>query len=165
ITVPGIDGEFTLACTPAQHMTARGILDRMATLWSSWVIKGPSDSRFFFSGDTGYSAVYDNKQSAKCPAFKQIGRVYGPFDLAAIAIGAYYPEIMFGGVHVNPEQAVRIHEDIRSKKSVGIHWGTFMLTAEPVDEPPIRLRCEMRARGHDENAFSVSSIGETTLSA
>ncbi|KAJ2504331.1 Protein-lysine N-methyltransferase efm4 [Coemansia sp. RSA 2052] len=165
ITVPGIDGEFTLACTPAQHMTARGIFDRMATLWSSWVIRGPAGSKFFFSGDTAYSTNYKNEAKAECPAFKQIGRVYGPFDLAAIAIGAYAPEIMFSGMHVNPEQAVRIHEDICSKRSIGIHWGTFVLTNEPVDEPPIRLRNEMRARGHDENEFSVTSIGETVQGA
>ncbi|KAJ2744145.1 Protein-lysine N-methyltransferase efm4 [Coemansia sp. BCRC 34301] len=162
ITVPGIDGEFTLACTPAQHMTARGVFDQMASLWSSWVVRGPSGGKFFFSGDTGYSAVYGNEEAkAECPVFKQIGRVYGPFDLAAIAIGAYSPEIMFSGMHVNPEQAVRIHEDIGSKRSIGIHWGTFVLTGEPVDEPPIRLRSEMRARGHGGNEFFVTRIGET----
>ncbi|KAJ2870010.1 Protein-lysine N-methyltransferase efm4 [Coemansia aciculifera] len=163
ITVPGIDGEFTLACTPAQHMTARGIFDRMATLWSSWVIRGPSGGKFFFSGDTAYSAVYGNESKAECPAFKLIGRVYGPFDLSAIAIGAYAPEHMFSGMHVTPEQAVRIHEDIGSKKSIGIHWGTFVLTNEPTDEPPIRLKSEMLARGHKAEEFSVTSIGETTL--
>ncbi|KAJ2357640.1 Protein-lysine N-methyltransferase efm4 [Coemansia erecta] len=155
-------GSFTLACTPAQHMTARGIFDRMATLWSSWVVIGPSGRRFFFSGDTAYSAVYKNEDKSECPAFVQIGDVYGPMDISAIAIGAYGPEIMFGGMHANPEQAVRIHEDVKSKKSIGIHWGTFVLTGEAVDEPPKRLEAEMKARGHLADDFTVLDIGQTT---
>ncbi|KAJ2877537.1 Protein-lysine N-methyltransferase efm4 [Coemansia asiatica] len=161
VSVPGTEGSFTFACTPAQHMTARGIFDRMATLWSSWVIQGPSKRKFFFSGDTAYSSTYNNEAKAECPVFKQIGLLYGPFDLSAIAIGAYGPEIMFSTMHVNPEQAVRIHEDVRSKKSIGIHWGTFVLTGEPVDEPPRRLCMEMDARGHPADEFTVLSIGET----
>ncbi|KAJ1831736.1 Protein-lysine N-methyltransferase efm4 [Coemansia sp. RSA 2706] len=153
-----------LACTPAQHMTARGILDRMATLWSSWVVMGAT-SRFFFSGDTAYSAVYQNEAQAECPAFKQIGSVYGPIDLAAIAIGAYGPESLFGGMHTNPEQAVRIHEEVGSRKSIGIHWGTFILTSEAIDEPPKRLALEAKARGHADDAFTVLKIGQTTQSS
>ncbi|KAJ1664208.1 Protein-lysine N-methyltransferase efm4 [Coemansia sp. RSA 1813] len=164
--VPIGGGELKLACTPAQHMTGRGVLDRMATLWSSWVFQGPSGHSFFFSGDTAYSAAaHDNPSKAECPVFKQIGQVYGPFDLAAIAIGAYGPEEMFGAMHVNPEQAVRIHEDIGSRKSVGIHWGTFILTSEPVDEPPRRLLAAMREAGHSVEDFSVLKIGQTTSGA
>ncbi|KAJ2158928.1 Protein-lysine N-methyltransferase efm4 [Coemansia sp. RSA 552] len=154
-------GGFKLACTPAQHMTNRGILDRMATLWSSWVFEGPSGRRFFFSGDTAYSAAYNNPDRAECPAFKQIGQVYGPIDLAAIAIGAYGPESLFGGMHTNPELAVRIHEDIGARRSFGIHWGTWVLTAEAVDEPPQRLAAEVVARGHPRDAFGVLDIGQT----
>ncbi|KAJ1757733.1 Protein-lysine N-methyltransferase efm4 [Coemansia sp. RSA 1807] len=154
-------GGFTFACTPAQHMTARGLFDRMATLWSSWVIVGPT-RRFFFSGDTAYSALYNNKDHEECPAFVQIGDVYGPMDLSAIAIGAYDPEWLFGGMHANPEQAVRIHEDVKSRKSVGVHWGTFVLTSEAVDEPPKRLALEMAARGHPSDEFVVLDIGQTT---
>ncbi|KAJ2610047.1 Protein-lysine N-methyltransferase efm4 [Coemansia sp. RSA 1365] len=153
---------LTLACTPAQHMTNRGLTDQMATLWSSWSMLGPDGHRFFFSGDTAYSAVHNNPTKAHCPVFAQIGEVYGPFDLAAIAIGAYGPETLFGGMHTNPEQAVLIHEEIRSKKSIGIHWGTFILTAEPIDEPPKRLEAEMKSRGHNPDDFSVLPIGGTT---
>ncbi|KAJ2867974.1 Protein-lysine N-methyltransferase efm4 [Coemansia erecta] len=163
-SVPINGTELKLACTPAQHMTARGMFDRMATLWSSWVFQGAT-AKFFFSGDTAYSAKYDNPTNAECPVFKQIGSVYGPFDLAAIAIGAYGPEEMFGGMHANPEQAVRIHEDIGSRKSIGIHWGTFILTNEPVDEPPRRLCAEVKASGHGADDFSVLKIGQTTSGA
>ncbi|KAJ2761249.1 Protein-lysine N-methyltransferase efm4, partial [Coemansia sp. BCRC 34490] len=156
---------LTLACTPAQHMTARGLLDRMATLWSSWVFRGPSGCKFYFSGDTAYSAVYGNPDKAECPVFKQIGQVYGPFDLAAIAIGAYSPEELFGGMHANPEQAVSIHQDIGSRKSIAIHWGTFVLTSEPIDEPPRRLRDAVAAAGLSPDSFSALKIGQTTAAA
>ncbi|KAJ1990252.1 Protein-lysine N-methyltransferase efm4 [Coemansia umbellata] len=152
-----------LACTPAQHATGRGLFDKLATLWCSWVMEGPSGHKFFFSGDTAYSSERNNPTKAECPVFKQIGQVYGPFDLAAIAIGAYGPEWLFLGVHVNPEQAVRIHEDIGSRKSIGIHWGTFILTDEPVDEPPRRLQKAVESRGHEAADFSVSKIGQTTV--
>ncbi|ORX69082.1 Metallo-hydrolase/oxidoreductase [Linderina pennispora] len=152
---------FKLACTPAQHATNRGLLDRFATLWASWVIVAPSGGKFFFSGDTSYSALVGNPTGAYCPAFEQIGQVYGPIDLSAVAIGAYGPEKVFSGVHVSPEQAVKIHEAIQSRRSIGVHWGTFVLTDEPVDEPPHRLDAEMLARGHASSEFTVIKIGQT----
>ncbi|KAJ2471883.1 Protein-lysine N-methyltransferase efm4, partial [Coemansia sp. RSA 2320] len=119
----------------------RGLFDLNTTLWSSWVVQGPLGHRFFFSGDTAYSSAYGNDETqAECPAFKQIGQIYGPMDLAAVAIGGYGPELFFCGLNSKPEHAVRIHEDIRSRKSVAIHWGTFMLTSEPVDEPPMSVQ-------------------------
>ncbi|KAJ2020362.1 Protein-lysine N-methyltransferase efm4 [Coemansia sp. RSA 455] len=166
ISIPmfGKDGhaKYKFACTPAQHITSRGLFDLNKTLWSSWVIEGPFGRRVFFSGDTAYSSTYNNEEGAVCPAFKQIGQVYGPFDLAALAVGGYGPENFFCGVNSKPEHAVRIHEDIGARKSVPIHWGTFMLTSEPVDEPPARFVREMTARGHSDQTFAVLSIGETT---
>ena len=82
------------------------------------MIKG-HNSRFFFAGDTAY-----------CPAFTEIGEQYGPFTLAAIPIGAYLPREFMRNVHVDPEEAVKIHMDVRSQASVGIHWGTFDLAFE-----------------------------------
>ncbi|KAJ2077174.1 Protein-lysine N-methyltransferase efm4 [Coemansia sp. RSA 988] len=98
---------------------------------------------------------------AHCPAFAQISEAYGTFDLAAIAIDAYGPERLFGGMYANPKLAVRITE-IRSKKSIGIHRGTFILTVEPIDEPPKRLETEMKPRGREPAEFSVLAIGGTT---
>ncbi|KAJ2699946.1 Protein-lysine N-methyltransferase efm4 [Coemansia sp. IMI 209128] len=156
----GKDGHFQykFSCTPAQHITSRGLFDHNKTLWCSWVIEGPYKRRVFFSGDTAYSSTPGN--GAVCPAFRQIGEVYGPIELAALAVGGYGPEEFFCGVNSKPEHAVRIHEDIGARISVPIHWGTFMLTSEPVDEPAERFVQEMRARGHD-SAFTVLSIGET----
>ncbi|KAJ2896817.1 Protein-lysine N-methyltransferase efm4 [Coemansia aciculifera] len=166
VTMLGKDGHlaFKFACLPAQHITSRGVFDLNKTLWSSWLIEGPAGRRrVFFSGDTAYSSTYENDKQEVCPAFKQIGQVYGPIDLAALAVGGYGPETFFCGVNSKPEHAVRIHEDIGARVSVPIHWGTFMLTSEPVDEPPLRFVREMEARGHADQTSCVLSIGETML--
>ena len=110
--------EVKFVLTPAQHMSGRYFFDANKTLWGSWTVIGPKHN-FYFAGDTGY-----------CPVFKQIGQIYGPFDLAAIPIGAYDPKWIAGQQHVDPEEAVLIHKDIGSKLSVGIHWGTFTLGYE-----------------------------------
>ncbi|MEE6481377.1 hypothetical protein FKM82_012847 [Ascaphus truei] len=115
--VPGHD-DVTFVFTPAQHWCRRAAFDMNRVLWGSWSVLGPSN-RFFFAGDTGY-----------CAAFEQIGKRFGPFDIAAIPIGAYEPRWFMKGQHVDPEEAVRIHADVRAKKSVGIHWGTFALANE-----------------------------------
>jgi len=108
--------------------------------------------RFFFSGDTGY-----------CPLFKEIGQKLGPFDLAAIPIGAYNPRWFMKSNHVNPEEAVQIHKDVGSRKSVAIHWGTFVLTDEPLDEPPLRLEKELLKQGIPAAEFLVLKHGETII--
>lgn len=152
--------KFTIACTPAQHNSFRGVMDRNATLWSSWVIRGPSQKTFFFAGDTAYSAT--GSEGECCPAFKQIGQVYGPIDLAALPIGGYGPEEFFDNVNSSPEQAVLIHEDIGARRSVPIHWGTFGLTSEPTNEPSERFRLKMEGDGKNSGEFAILRIGETT---
>ncbi|KAJ8047764.1 N-acyl-phosphatidylethanolamine-hydrolyzing phospholipase D [Holothuria leucospilota] len=143
--------EIMVACTPCQHWSNRGLLDRCKTLWSSWVVKGPNHS-FFFGGDTGY-----------CSVFKQIGKKYGPFTVAAIPIGAYYPRDCLTCQHVNPEEAVEIHKDIKSMSSVGIHWGTFALTYEHYLEPPIKLKKALKDQNLEEDAFVTLKHGESKI--
>jgi L-ascorbate metabolism protein UlaG (beta-lactamase superfamily) len=106
--------------------------------------------RFFFAGDTGYSKD-----------FKNLGERFGQFDLAAIPIGAYEPRWFMKAAHVNPEEAVMIHQDINARYSVGIHWGTFELTDEPFNEPPQRLRNELEKEGITNEEFFVMKHGET----
>jgi L-ascorbate metabolism protein UlaG (beta-lactamase superfamily) len=139
--------KFTL--TPAQHWSSRTPWDRDKTLWGGWVIEQPS-FRFFFAGDTGYS-----------PVFKDIGKRLGSVDLAAIPIGAYEPRWFMSIMHADPEEAVKIHLDIHSRHSVGMHWGTFILTDEPLDEPPQKLAAARLAAGIPPEEFFVMKHGAT----
>ncbi|XP_069142015.1 N-acyl-phosphatidylethanolamine-hydrolyzing phospholipase D-like [Argopecten irradians] len=141
--------DVTFALTPAQHWSGRYLLDTNKSLWGSWVISGPRH-RFFFAGDTGY-----------CDVFKQIGRKYGPFDLSAIPIGAYYPRYFMEPQHIDPMEAVKIHEDVKSKTSVGIHWGTFKLTKEFYLEPRDQLKEEVKKAELPKDSFVTIKHGET----
>lgn len=142
---------FKFVSTPTQHFSGRGLFDRNKTLWCSWVVFGKKH-RFWFAGDTGYFSE-----------FKKIGEKYGPFDLAAIPIGAYNPEWFMLPMHINPQQAVHVHQDIGSKQSIAIHWGTFILTDEPVDEPPRLLQIAMQDTGLNQESFTVLKHGETII--
>ena len=113
--------------TPAQHWSARGLRDRNKSLWGSWFIKN-EDKNIFHAGDTGYSED-----------FIEIRNRLGAVDFAMIPIGAYDPEWFMSYSHVNPEEALNIAKDLDAKKSIGMHWGTFILTDEPVLEPRERL--------------------------
>lgn len=134
--------------TPAQHWSARGVNDRCQTLWGSWTIIGQK-KRFFFAGDTGY-----------CSTFTEIGNMYGPFDLATIPIGAYEPRFMMEPQHVDPEQAVQIHIDVKSNKSIGIHWGTFALANEYYLEPPVKVAEALKKFRLDAESFITVQHGK-----
>ena len=94
---------------------------------------------------------------------KNLGDQFGQFDLAAIPIGGYEPRWFMKAAHVNPEEAVMIHKDINTRYSVGIHWGTFILTDEPVNEPPIRLLAALKKEGISKEKFFVMKHGETKI--
>jgi N-acyl-phosphatidylethanolamine-hydrolysing phospholipase D len=142
-------GGLRFVCAPAQHFSQRAFWDRNSRLWASWVLLGRS-RRFYFGGDTGY---FDG--------FRQVGERFGPFDLSAIAIGAYMPATIMRWNHTTPEQAVRAFEDLRSRTLLGIHWGTFDLAEEPLDEPPRRMLAEVARRGIDPSRAWILAIGET----
>ena len=114
--------------TPAQHWSARGLRDRNKSLWGSWFIKS-GNRNIFHAGDTGYSKD-----------FKEIRNRLGKVDFAMIPIGAYDPEWFMSYSHVNPEEALNIARDLNATKSIGMHWGTFILTDEPVLEPREKLK-------------------------
>jgi len=134
-------------CTPCQHWSKRTPFDDNKVLWSSWAMIGAS-KRFFFTGDTGY-----------CSGFQEIGRELGPFDLAAIPIGAYEPRWFMKPQHVNPEEAVQIHIDLRARNSLGMHWGTFVLTDEDALEPPKKLIEAKQQKNVPLEDFVVLNIG------
>jgi L-ascorbate metabolism protein UlaG (beta-lactamase superfamily) len=144
-------GPMTIVAVPMQHWGKRSLLSRNNHLWASWIVLS-KDFRFYFGGDAGYS-----------PHFQETGEKYGPFDLAALPIGAYEPRWFMKNHHINPEEAVQVHVDLRSKKSVAMHWGTFILTDEPLDEPPKRLRQVMKDRGLRDDEFLVLKHGETIV--
>ncbi|TGN02370.1 MBL fold metallo-hydrolase [Leptospira yasudae] len=114
-------GKVEIVCTPAVHYSGRGLFNRKSTLWSSWSVIGP-ENKFFHSGDTGYS-----------PHFAEIGKRLGPFDLTSIKVGAY--DYTWEGIHMNPEKAVQAHLDLKSKRMLPVHWGTFNLAIHSWEEP------------------------------
>ena len=142
-------GELEIHCLPAQHWSRRGFLDERRALWSSWAVVGP-DRRFYFAGDSG-----------AFPGFRQIGDALGPFDLAALPIGAYQPAAMMREWHLDPEQAVRAGLDLRAEHLLAIHFGTFDLSDEPLFEPPLRFRAAAREQGLAPERVWVLDIGET----
>lgn len=126
-------GELTLVCTPARHFSGR-FLSRNTTLWSSWVLIGPT-RRAFFGGDTGYTK-----------SFADIGADHGPFDLTLMPIGAYHPG--WPDIHMNPEEAVRAHRDVTDAGLlVPIHWATYRLAPHPWSEPVERMLAAAEAEG------------------
>ncbi|WP_293778127.1 MBL fold metallo-hydrolase [uncultured Oxalicibacterium sp.] len=140
---------------PAQHWSARSLTDRQQTLWGGWTIHTqPSDQApfsIFFAGDTGFSKD-----------FEEIAKRFGSFDLALIPIGAYAPRWFMHTQHVDPADAVKIHKTVKARHSIGIHWGTFELADESLDEPPRVLAEETKKAGLAKDAFVVLKHGETT---
>ena len=148
-------GSLTLTCAPAQHFSARGLGDRNRTLWCSWSVS-ISGRTVFFGGDTAYHTD-----------FTQIAARCGPFDLTLLPIGAYEPRWFMRSVHMNAEEAVQAHLDLTSltlahrTPMLPIHWGTFRLTDEPLDEPPARARAAWNAAGLSADGLWLLGHGET----
>ena len=156
VSVKGVEFNFT----PVQHWSARGLNDRSQTLWGGWAVLG-AQTHWYFSGDTGYSQDFTDTQ--KRFADRQTPAKGGGFDLALIAVGAYEPRWFMKDQHVNPAEAVQIHQDLRAKRSVGVHWGTFELTDESLDQPPKDLAAALHESGLPPDAFTVMAIGETRI--
>jgi L-ascorbate metabolism protein UlaG (beta-lactamase superfamily) len=136
-------------CVPAQHFSQRTLWDGNTRLWASWAVLS-RDRRFYFSGDTGYFQ-----------GFKEAGERLGSFDVAAIAIGAYLPPEIMKTVHTTPEEAVQAFVDLDARVLLGIHWGTFDLAEESLDEPPRRMLAEIHRRGIDSERAWIFKLGET----
>lgn len=151
-------GEIDVVLTPVQHWSGRGLGDRMATLWGGYALFGP-DLHWFFSGDTGYSKDFADIRAHF--AARQRPEDGGGFDLALIAVGAYEPRWFMATQHVNPAEAVQVHRDLGARRSVGVHWGTFALTDEALDEPPRALQSAARAAGLADDEFTVMAVGQT----
>lgn len=165
--------EMRIVAVPAQHNTQRWFNDRNASLWSGFAVES-GGKRFFFSGDTGYQTVPKGEEEAEhhrddptvpvprpvCPAFRQAGAALGPFDACALPIGAYSPRWFMSTVHADTCDAVRMHGELRSRRSVGMHWGTFQLTDEPLLEPAARLEAAAAKVG-ETGRFTAEPLGRT----
>jgi N-acyl-phosphatidylethanolamine-hydrolysing phospholipase D len=147
-----------VTATPARHFSARRLGDRNRTLWCGYALEAHG-RRVFFAGDTAYH-----------PEFRAVGERCGPFDFVMIPIGAYDPRWFMHVVHVDPEEAVRIYQDVVAAHPeaplplmLGVHWGTFRLTDEPMDEPPRRTLARWRAVGLPEDRLWIAAFGETRV--
>jgi N-acyl-phosphatidylethanolamine-hydrolysing phospholipase D len=145
-------GTLEVFAVPAKHWSKRWAYGIENMGWGGYVIQSPTGT-IYFAGDTGYHNEY----------FKEIGKKFPRIDLALIPIGAYYPQQIFGRYHVDPHDAVVIHQEVGAKKSVGMHWGTFKLTQEPLQEPPLELARQAKAAGMPPYEFDAMKIGETRM--
>jgi L-ascorbate metabolism protein UlaG (beta-lactamase superfamily) len=138
-----------VTASPAQHFSARTPFDRNRALWSGFVIE-VDGRRIFFAGDTGYG-----------DHFRQVRERIGPIDVALLPIGAYEPRWFMKDIHMDPWEAAQAHRDLEARRSVGMHFGTFQLTAEGIDEPVAALAHARHEQQIADEAFAVLEFGAT----
>ena len=141
----------TIHSVPAIHFSGRGMFDRDKTLWSGYVLE-LNKKKIYFAGDTGYGGV-----------FKKIGDRFSSIDVSLIPIGAYKPKWFMSPIHISPEEAVKVHQDVNSKQSIAIHFGTFALADEGQGQAETDLQKAMNSRNIPKNQFMVPEEGETIL--
>jgi N-acyl-phosphatidylethanolamine-hydrolysing phospholipase D len=138
---------------PAQHWSRRRPFERSPRLWASFGLDAGAGRRVYFGGDSGYA-----------PIFREIGSRAGPFDAALLPIGAYEPRWFMRGAHMDPSEAVRTYLDLGGRgRFVAMHWGTFILTDEPILEPPARTRQAWLEAGLPDADLSILRHGETLI--
>jgi L-ascorbate metabolism protein UlaG (beta-lactamase superfamily) len=140
-----------ITLTPAQHGAARGLLDRNRALWGGYLIEVVG-KRIFFAGDSGYGAH-----------FAEIRRRLSPIDLALLPIGAYEPRWFMRDIHMTPEEALQAHLDLGAGRSIAMHFGVFHLSAEGIEEPPMRLTRALVARGLPASDFRTIEVAESVI--
>ena len=137
---------------PTQHWSKRNFVDRNKSLWGAWWIS-KDDYSFLHLGDTGYSKDIEN-----------IKIKLGSPNLVAIPIGAYKPRNIMKNNHINPEEAVKIFIELEANHAIPIHWGTFILSLEEVDEPIKRLKENLRLNNINESEFRKEAISNINRS-
>ena len=145
-----ISDHLKITFLPAVHWSKRSLTDTNKTLWGNFLIQY-KDKKILFACDTGYGNIY-----------KEIGEKYGPIDITMINIGAYDFRPMFDKsiYHTTPEEALNVAKDLKSKKVLGMHWGTFVLSLEPIMEPPIRFKENADKFGFKKEDAITFKIGE-----
>jgi len=142
--------DLKITFLPAVHWSKRTLTDTNKTLWGNFLIEY-KDKKILFACDTGYGNIY-----------KELGKKYGPIDLTFVNIGAYDFRPMFEKsiYHANPEEALNIAQDLKSKKVIGMHWGTVVLSLEPIMEPPVRFKANAEKYGYKKEDAILFKIGE-----
>ena len=145
-----VNDDLTITLLPAVHWSKRSLTDTNKTLWGNFLIEY-KNKKILFACDTGFGNIY-----------KDLGKKYGPIDLSMINIGAYDFKPMFEKsiYHTTPEEALQIAQDLKSKKVLGTHWGTFVLSLEPIMEPPIRFKASAEKYGFKKEDAIIYKIGE-----
>jgi L-ascorbate metabolism protein UlaG (beta-lactamase superfamily) len=143
---PGID----VVVERVHHWGTRWAADRNRALWSGFTVRLPRGN-IFFAGDTGYG---DGRWPHEAAA-------HGPVRLAILPIGAYEPRDFMKENHVNPEESVAIFKALDPVVALGMHWGTFQLTFEPIGDPPARLAALRRAKGIPDSRFVAPEPGQS----
>jgi L-ascorbate metabolism protein UlaG (beta-lactamase superfamily) len=143
-------GKWAVRVVRNHHWSSRWGTDRNRALWSAFVVETEA-GKIFFAGDTGWG---DGRWVEEAAA-------RGPYRLAVIPIGAYEPRDFMKTNHINPEEAVAVFEKLRPTAALGVHWGTFQLTFEGINDPPERLAALRKARGVPETAFRATEVGES----
>ncbi len=145
--------------TPVQHWSARTMVDRSHTLWGGWAVFG-AGFHWYFSGDSGYSKDFSDtrRHFSGLAANQGQGQL---FDLALLPVGAYEPRWFMAEQHMNPHEAAKTHRDLGAIRSIGVHWGTFNLTDEALDQAPIDLAAAKRSLGLSNEEFSLLKIGQS----
>jgi len=141
----------TVTCVPAQHFSGRTPFDGNRALWCGFVLRTATET-IYFAGDSGYG-----------PHFTEIRRRCPSIDLALLPIGAYEPRWFMRSVHMNPAEAVQAHLDIGARVSLGMHFGTFQLTDEAIDEPLLALGRALDERGIPDQEFTTLDFGESVV--
>ncbi|SNR78547.1 L-ascorbate metabolism protein UlaG, beta-lactamase superfamily [Haloechinothrix alba] len=144
--IAGVRFDFT----PTHHWSRRGLFDTCASLWGGWVITAPDGTRTYHAGDSGYGH-----------RFVEVGERYPGIGVAMMPIGAYEPRWFMRYVHMTPAESVRAVADLGAHTMACMHWGTFVLTKEPVDEPLQLVRKEWAAAGGDPANLWSLAVGET----
>lgn len=142
--------DWKLTLLPAQHWSRRLSQSDETTLWGSWMIE-TAGQRVYFGGDSGYFH-----------GFTEIGRRFPGIDLALLPIGAYQPRWFMKPVHMDPPEALQAFRDLRARQMIPMHWGTFDLTDEPIDEAAEVLRRLLAAEAADlSGRVRPLAVGET----
>ena len=145
-----INSDLKITLLPAVHWSKRSLTDTNKTLWGNFLIEY-KNRKILFACDTGYGNIY-----------KELGEEYGPIDLTMINIGAYNFKPMFDKTiyHTTPEEALNVAKDLKSKKVLGMNWGTFVLSLEPIMEPPVRFKENAENYGFKREDAITFNIGE-----